>query len=228
MKKLRFTSILILLSFSILSWGGVCQNAYIRAERAYQKGEYENARQTFMWCQTHCKEAVDQKAVSNYISLCEKRIEQNRNAQIAARTKKQDQELQSRKQIEQNKFIYFSCDADLFGKAYPRLGRELSFALAKLGYKFTREKDQAYWIISITVIPDMDEELSKKREYDEYFVTVDALGNIYNTIQDVEYPFAQSLGGLSPNSYEQAVEIIYAQEELKKSIIEDILFIIQN
>ena len=45
--------------------------------------------------------------------------------------------------------VYLSCNADIFGKSYPRLGNELKGALASDGCSFSDDPEDADWDIRI-------------------------------------------------------------------------------
>lgn len=203
-----------------------CLSAFNRAERNYQNGKYEEARQTFFWCQSYCKDDLDQSKVSNYIRLCEQKIEAVKKALAEKREKYKEQEEQNRQQVIKNKLIYFSCDAAIFDNANSRFGGEISMALTKQGYKFTRDKEKALWVITLTAIASKDKDANLKNDRD-FFVTVEAMGSVFNTIELVEYPFFESEREGSTSSYETAAERIFLQNGLKQAVIEDILSFIQ-
>ncbi len=193
-----------------------CQSAYNRALRNYQSGNFAEALQSFQWCQSYCREDVDLNNIDQYIQLCEKKLNAERKAQIAKRKQIQEFQEQSRRQIEKNKLIFLSCEAALIDKTYPRFGSQISAELAKKGYKFTKDKDKAYWIITIAANTRKKENTENK---DYYFFDCDIVGSVYNTISDMDLPFFYSEGADAVpqnngtfNDY--AIEIAY-----KRSII---------
>lgn len=201
-----------------------CISAYNRAIRSYQSGKYVEARQTFLWCQSYCANDIDQSQVSNYIYLCEQKIAAVNKALAEKRRKLQEQEEQSRQQVLKNKLIYFSCDAAIFDYVYTRFGGEISMALTKQGYKFTRDKEKALWIITVTAIASKDTNFNNDNYF---FATVDAMGTVYNTIEDVEFPFSESVRDGSTQSYDLTAELLFRKQELKELIINDIISITQ-
>ena len=194
--------------FGTVMCSAQCMSTYHRAVQNYQRGNFVEAKQSFLLCQaSYCVNDVNQEEVARYISLCNNKIEDARKALAAKRKRIADQEEQSKKQIEKNRYIFLSCDAWIFNQAYSRFANEITSGLAKKGYKFTKDKEKAYWVITISA---QAKENGENGEY--YFSLVDIVGSIYNTILDYETPLFITENDGSPKvngSYEKAAEQIY-------------------
>ena len=224
MRIMRYIGTCLLLLCAVSSWGQ-CLSAYNRAIRNYNEKKFIEARQTFIWCQSYCSNDLDQGEVSKYIGLCDKGIDDAKKALAAKRKRIAEQEEQSRKQVEKNKWIYFSCDAAIFDNVYTRFGSEITMALTKRGYKFTRDKEKALWQITLTAVAHKDKNIRNERT--PYQATVDAIGTIYNTIEETEFPFAESDRFATDKSFEEAAEWVFRKGELRDVVIQDICLILQ-
>lgn len=206
MKEKKYIAVCFLLLCALESLGG-CLSEYNHAKRKFQDGYFTEARQTFQWCQSYCSNDLDQTEIARYIDLCNQKIEASRKEQAARRRQMQEQQEQSRKQVKKNKLIYLSCDAWNFEHQYPRFESSIISGMAKTGCRFTKDKDKAYWVITLTAIAKAD------RENDEYYYSsVDIVGSLYNTILEYDMPLFITDNAACPKGigdYEKAAEEVY-------------------
>ena len=130
--------------------------------------------------------------------------------------------IQTLSELEQGIYIYFDCNALLFGNKDNTLENKTKAELSDNGCSFTNDKTLADWIVAIKA------SARKNKLYlDVYSSYVDAeikLTKVYN--QKTEYENKISKKGNSMVSYQEAA--VDAYEEIAATLVKDLLTRIKN